>query len=107
MMADNIQAPQDAVPDEALSFDSDGIEAELAFLQGVLEQAESALGASDLAEVPMLAVGGIDPSSVGPWLAAGANGFGLGSALYRPGKTADEVAHSARACVAALRESAA
>ena len=59
------------------------------------------------AEVPMLAVGGIDPSSVGPWLAAGANGFGLGSALYRPGKTADEVAHSARAFVAALRESAA
>ena len=59
------------------------------------------------AEVPVLAVGGIDPGSMGPWLAAGANGFGLGSALYRPGKTADEVAHSARAFVAALRESAA
>ncbi|MFN3428323.1 MAG: LysM peptidoglycan-binding domain-containing protein [Candidatus Sericytochromatia bacterium] len=52
MMADYIQAPQD----DSLSFDSDGIEAELAFLQGVLEQAESALGAADLAEVPMLAV---------------------------------------------------
>ena len=59
------------------------------------------------AEVPVLAVGGIDPGSMGPWLAAGANGFGLGSALYRPGATAEEVAQNARVFVAALRQSAA
>lgn len=50
-----------------------------------------------------LPVGGITPASIGPFLAAGAGGFGLGSALYRPGAVADEVAASAAAFVAALR----
>lgn len=42
-------------------------------------------------DVPVLVVGGVTPGSMGPWLAAGADGFGLGSALYRPGQTAAEV----------------
>jgi nucleoid-associated protein YgaU len=50
MMADNTQAPQD----DTLSFETDGIEAELAFLQGVLEQAEASRFATELAEVPLL-----------------------------------------------------
>jgi 2-dehydro-3-deoxyphosphogalactonate aldolase len=36
--------------------------------------------------VPLVPVGGIAPDNMGPFLAAGANGFGLGSALYRPGQ---------------------
>lgn len=36
-------------------------------------------------------VGGITPESMKPYLVAGANGFGLGSALYSPGLTAEEV----------------
>ncbi len=55
-------------------------------------------------EVPILPVGGIDADGLAPWLAAGANGFGLGSALYRPGYTAAEVAERARRFVAALEE---
>lgn len=47
----------------------------------------------DLAVLP---VGGIAPDTMGPWLAAGANGFGIGSALYAPGRPASDVA--ARAC---------
>jgi 2-dehydro-3-deoxyphosphogalactonate aldolase len=52
--------------------------------------------------VRMLPVGGIGPDNMGPWLEAGAAGFGLGSALYKPGFTADEVGERARAFVAAL-----
>ncbi len=53
-------------------------------------------------DVPLLAVGGIAPDTMAPWRAAGANGFGLGSALYKPGASAAEVGAAARAFVAAL-----
>ncbi|QGZ60548.1 2-dehydro-3-deoxy-6-phosphogalactonate aldolase [Paraburkholderia acidisoli] len=36
--------------------------------------------------VPLLPVGGVTPDNMGPQLAAGATGFGLGSALYKPGQ---------------------
>jgi 2-dehydro-3-deoxyphosphogalactonate aldolase len=47
-------------------------------------------------ECRLLPVGGITPESMTPYRAAGASGFGIGSALYRPGSTAREVAESAR-----------
>ena len=50
----------------------------------------------------VLPVGGVTPESMEPWRAAGAAGFGLGSALYRPGMAADEVGARARAFVARL-----
>ncbi|SOB78824.1 2-keto-3-deoxy-phosphogalactonate aldolase [Sphingomonas guangdongensis] len=50
----------------------------------------------------VLPVGGITPDAMAPWRAAGAAGFGLGSALYRPGMSAAEVGERARAFVAAL-----
>jgi len=43
----------------------------------------------------VMPVGGITPERMGPYLAAGANGFGVGSALYRPGRSAEEVHRSA------------
>lgn len=54
--------------------------------------------------VPLIVVGGITPEAMSPYLAAGADGFGLGGALYRPGMRADEVAARAQAFVAALSE---
>ncbi|KAB7644882.1 2-dehydro-3-deoxy-6-phosphogalactonate aldolase [Polymorphobacter fuscus] len=51
--------------------------------------------------VPVLAVGGITPDTMTPWRDAGADGFGLGSALYKPGKPAGAVAADAAAFVAA------
>jgi 2-dehydro-3-deoxyphosphogalactonate aldolase len=36
-------------------------------------------------------VGGIAPDNMAPWLQAGAAGFGIGSALFKPGKTAAQV----------------
>jgi 2-dehydro-3-deoxyphosphogalactonate aldolase len=52
--------------------------------------------------VPVLVVGGIKPDNMRPWLDAGASGFGLGSGLYAPGRSAAETAQLARAYVAGL-----
>jgi 2-dehydro-3-deoxyphosphogalactonate aldolase len=52
--------------------------------------------------VPLLVVGGIRPDNMRPWIEAGADGFGLGSGLYKPGKTIAEVAEAARAYVAGV-----
>jgi 2-dehydro-3-deoxyphosphogalactonate aldolase len=54
-------------------------------------------------ETRFLPVGGITPGSMGPYVAAGAAGFGLGSALYRPGDSAARVGENARAFVDAWR----
>ncbi len=69
------------------------------------------IGASALAawraelpgDVAVIAVGGVTPANLAELAAAGAVGFGLGSALYRPGLTADEVAARATAFMAAWR----
>jgi 2-dehydro-3-deoxyphosphogalactonate aldolase len=52
-------------------------------------------------DVWLLPVGGITPDTMAPYRAAGVAGFGLGSALYRAGASATEVARSARAFAAA------
>lgn len=59
------------------------------------------------AHVPLLPVGGITPAGMAPWLRAGVAGFGLGSALYAPGLSADAVAANAADFVHAWRDFAA
>jgi 2-dehydro-3-deoxyphosphogalactonate aldolase len=53
-------------------------------------------------DVPLLVVGGVTPDNMRPWLDAGANGFGLGSGIYKPGQSAEETVAKARAYVAGL-----
>ena len=53
-------------------------------------------------DLPVLPVGGVAPDTVAAWRAAGAAGFGVGSALYRPGDDAAMVGRRARAFVVAL-----
>ena len=48
-------------------------------------------------------VGGIRPDTLGPYWAAGANGFGTGSSLYSPGVAATAVGSAASALAAAFR----
>ena len=55
-------------------------------------------------DVPLVVVGGVNPDSIPEWLEAGANGFGLGSGLYKPGQTAGETLTKARAYAAAVKE---
>ncbi|WP_368646466.1 2-dehydro-3-deoxy-6-phosphogalactonate aldolase [Castellaniella ginsengisoli] len=42
-------------------------------------------------------VGGIAADTMSPWVQAGATGFGIGSSLYKPGKSAQTVREDARA----------
>ncbi len=49
----------------------------------------------------LYAVGGVGPADFADWCAAGIDGFGLGSALFKPGWGVERVAETARACVAA------
>lgn len=51
----------------------------------------------------VLPVGGIDAGNMRPWLEAGAAGFGIGSAIYKPGDSADVVATKAAKLLAGLR----
>lgn len=53
--------------------------------------------------VPLVVVGGVRPGDMASWSAAGADGFGLGSALYNLGATTEDVATNALAFVQASR----
>lgn len=54
-------------------------------------------------DVPLLVVGGISPGNMQLWLDSGAQGFGLGSGVYRPGQSAQETGAKARAYVEGLK----
>ena len=54
-------------------------------------------------ELPLVPTGGVSPGTMAAFVAAGVNGFGLGSALYKPGMTAADVRRGADAFVAAWR----
>jgi len=47
------------------------------------------------AETRIYPVGGVDPDSMSAWRSAGASGFGIGSAVFKPGQSAEQVAHQA------------
>ena len=55
-------------------------------------------------DLPVLAVGGIKPDNMRPWLDAGASGFGLGGGLYQPRQSAADTLAKARAYVAGLKQ---
>ena len=50
----------------------------------------------------LLAVGGVGVDNVRSYAEAGASGYGIGSALYKPGRPAAEIGKLARTLVAAL-----
>lgn len=53
------------------------------------------------AKTLVYAVGGAGPADFPAWIAAGCDGFGLGSALFKPGWTPNRVSEAAHATVAA------
>lgn len=53
-------------------------------------------------DAKVLAVGGVGPAVAREWLAAGIDGFGIGSEIYKPGLSAEQVAERARAIVTAI-----
>lgn len=53
--------------------------------------------------VPLVPVGGVTPENIREFVAAGATGFGFGSALYKPGMGPADVRKTADALIAAYR----
>jgi 2-dehydro-3-deoxyphosphogalactonate aldolase len=53
------------------------------------------------ADAMLFPVGGITPENMGAYRAAGSNGFGIGSALYKPGMAAEKVKENAMDFIAA------
>ena len=54
-------------------------------------------------DVPLIVVGGVTPESIPGWMAAGADGFGLGGGLYKSGQDPQTTLEKARAFVAAVK----
>lgn len=52
-------------------------------------------------ELPLYAVGGANPDNFGDYFGAGCAGFGLGTYIYKPGMTADDVGERGCTAVAA------
>lgn len=55
-------------------------------------------------ETVVLPVGGIKPDNMKPYVDAGANGFGLGSALFTPAMSVEEISRNARAFASAWKD---
>jgi 2-dehydro-3-deoxyphosphogalactonate aldolase len=55
------------------------------------------------ADTLMLAVGGVGVDNIAVYREAGASGYGIGSALYKPGRPAGEIGKLAKALVLAAR----
>ncbi len=97
-------APGVATPSEGLAALAAGADALKLFPAELLTPAVlKALRAVFPSEVVFLPVGGITPQNMMDYAGVGANGFGLGSALYKPGATPQQVAINARAFVSAWR----
>ena len=83
----------------ALAAGADGLKIFPASLMGT--EGLKAIRAVLPKDCAVYAVGGVGAPDFAAWRAAGATGFGIGSALYAPGMTVEEVARRARALVAA------
>jgi 2-dehydro-3-deoxyphosphogalactonate aldolase len=98
-----VSLPGIATPSEALAaIDAGATALKLFPAEAASPTVLKAMRAILPSELRILPVGGIVPEGMAPWRQAGAAGFGLGSALYKPGMTASEVGERARAFVAAL-----
>lgn len=95
--------PGIATPTEALAaLDAGATALKLFPAESASPAALKAMRAILPSNVRVLPVGGIVPEGMARWRDAGAAGFGLGSALYKPGMSAAEVGERARGFVAAL-----
>jgi len=89
--------PGVATPTEAFAALREGADGLKAFPAEALPPAVVKAWRSVLPKhVRLLPVGGITPQAMSAYVAAGASGFGLGAALYRPGMDASAVGQNAR-----------
>ena len=98
-----IAIPGIATPTEAFAMIEAGADALKLFpAEGIPPSVLKAMKAVLPSTVPILPVGGITPEKMDDYLKAGAIGFGLGSALYKPGMTLRDIRKNAEAFNQAL-----
>lgn len=99
-----ICVPGCATPTEILAALAEGADGVKVFPAEMISPAAvKAIRAVTPPQTLLLPVGGITLDNMMPFLDAGAAGFGLGSAIYRPGWQASDVAAQAAEFVVALR----
>ena len=103
MAADVLAAPGFFTPAEAFGLLAAGADALKLF---PAEAASPAVLKALRAVLPttamVLPVGGMDATTIPAWQAAGAAGFGIGSAIYKPGDDPATTSGKAAALIAAL-----
>ena len=87
---------------DALEYGADALKLFPASVMGV--SGVSALRAVLPEAIDIYAVGGVDTDNLSLWHSAGISGFGIGSSLYKPGKSLDEIIAKAKALVVAYDE---
>ena len=98
-----IAIPGIATPTEAFAMIEAGADALKLFpAEGIPPSVLKAMKAVLPSTVPILPVGGITPEKMNDYLKAGAIGFGLGSALYKPTMTLRDIRKNAEAFNQAL-----
>ncbi len=90
---------------QALGAGADGLKLFPGFLVGT--QGLKAIRAVLPKNTQVIVVGGVGPENFADWIAASADGVGLGTWLYKPGMSVADVAARAREAVAAWDEAAA
>lgn len=96
--ANMICTPGVATPTEAFAALRAGADAIKIFpAEGIPPQVVKAWRAVLPKETLVLPVGGIKPETMKPYVDAGANGFGLGSALFAPSMAVEDISRNARA----------
>lgn len=101
--ADMIAVPGVATPSEAFAAIRAGANALKLFpADAVGPSGVRAWRAVLPARLPLIAVGGVGPDNMAEWRKAGVDGFGIGSALFRPGMTTSDIRRNADAFIAAF-----
>jgi 2-dehydro-3-deoxyphosphogalactonate aldolase len=99
-----LSVPGFATPTEAFAATDAGADAIKLFpAEGASPSMLRALKAVLPASCPILPVGGITPTNMTDYIAAGAAGFGIGSSIYKPGTRPQIVGERAASFVAAWR----
>ena len=99
-----IAIPGIATPTEAFAMIEAGADALKLFpAEGIPPIALKAMKAVLPSTIPILPVGGITPEKMNDYQKAGAIGFGLGSALYKPGMPLRDIRNNADAFNKALK----
>ncbi len=101
-----VSMPGSLTPSELLTALATGADAAKLFPAELLPPAAvKAVRAVLPAQFPLCAVGGINSANMKEYVRHGTNGFGIGSALYKPGKSLAELSAAAATLVAACRDS--